>query len=152
MIFFSLTLDTRDFRVYRWYMELVLSNELIRLRRDAGRYRSLHQRALNRLDNEQARHAEKIHRLKTDYESRIKALSDEIIDLKKQIKTLQDLHFGKSSEKSVSTAGLSVPFQAIIYLQKYTIKLFTIYKNRLELFAFYCRKQSWPKTAIDCNL
>jgi len=86
-------------------MEKVLSSELIRVRGDAGRYRSLHQRALQRLEAQRVRHRDEICRLKVDFHSREKALSNEIIELKRQIKTLQDLHFGKSSEKSVSVAG-----------------------------------------------
>jgi transposase len=86
-------------------MEKVLSSELIRLRSNLGRYRSLHQRALKRLDDQRARHREEVCQLKADFHSRIEALSDEIVQLKRQVKTLQDLHFGKSSEKNVSTAG-----------------------------------------------
>ena len=86
-------------------MEPVLSSNLIRLRGDVSRYRNLHQRALKRLDDQRVHHREEICKLKVDFTSRIEALSGKIIDLKKQVKILQDLHFGKSSEKGVNVAG-----------------------------------------------
>lgn len=86
-------------------METVFSSDLIRLRGDVSRYRNLHHRALNRLADQCTRHREKIRRLKDDFHSQVEALSNEILELKKQVKTLQDIHFGKSSEKNVSVAG-----------------------------------------------
>ncbi len=86
-------------------MEQRLSTDLIRLRGNVTRYRNLHHRALKRLDDCRARHQDEIGQLKNDFQRKIEALSNEILELKKQVKTLQDLHFGKSSEKNVSVAG-----------------------------------------------
>ena len=86
-------------------MEIISSSEIIRLRSDAGRYQSLYRRAINRLEKQRQHDKEKVDRLKVDFEGQIDSLKAEIVELKKTIKTLQDLHFGKSSETSVSVAG-----------------------------------------------
>jgi len=86
-------------------MELISSSEIIKLRRDAGRYKSLHRRAVNRWEKQRQQFEEKVDRLKVDLEGQIDSLKAEIVELKKTVKTLQDLHFGKSSETSVSVAG-----------------------------------------------
>lgn len=86
-------------------MTTTMETEIIRQRSEAGKFRSLHERAKKRLAAQQARHQEKVARLKEEHAAREEALKREIIELKLQVKKLRDLHFGKSSEKGRSFSG-----------------------------------------------
>jgi len=86
-------------------MVMALDNEMIRLRQEAGKFRSLHERAKKRLDDQRTKHRKTIADLKGEYKAREEALKREILELKLQVKKLQDLHFGKSSENSRSFSG-----------------------------------------------
>ena len=86
-------------------MATVSDNEIIRLRREAGRFRSLHERAKKRLAEQQAKHRETVAKLKVEHTAREEALKREVLELKLRVKKLQDLHFGTSSEKSRSFSG-----------------------------------------------
>lgn len=86
-------------------MVRTLDNEMIRLRREAGTFRSLHRRAKMRLVDQREKHREKVAALKAGHKAREEALKREALKLKLQVKKLQDLHFGKSSEKGRSFSG-----------------------------------------------
>ena len=86
-------------------MSADINNEIIRLRTEAGRYRSLHARAKRKLEDERARHREETATLKQEHEAREDALKANIQELKHQVNKLQELHFGKSSEQSRSFSG-----------------------------------------------
>jgi phage host-nuclease inhibitor protein Gam len=86
-------------------MSNISSSEIIKLRKQAGRYKELHERAVKRLESQSLEHTEKVDKLKISYDRQIDTLKSELISLKETIRTLQDLHFGKSSESSVSVAG-----------------------------------------------
>ncbi|MCK5803113.1 MAG: IS66 family transposase [Lentisphaeria bacterium] len=86
-------------------MVMALDNEIIRLRKEAGRFRSLHGRAKKRLDDQRAKHRDKIAKLKAEHKAREEALKRKVLELKLQVKKVQELHFGKSSEKSRSFSG-----------------------------------------------
>lgn len=80
-------------------------NEIIRLRSEVGRYRSLHARAKRKLDDERASHREEMNELKAEHAAREDALKAKIEELKHEVNKLQELHFGKSSEQSRSFSG-----------------------------------------------
>jgi transposase len=86
-------------------MATTTENETIRLRREAGTFRSLHKRAKKRLADQQAEYREKVARLEVEHAAREEALKREIIELKLQVEKLRDLHFGTSSEKGRSFSG-----------------------------------------------
>lgn len=86
-------------------MEQSRAGNIIGLRQEAGRYRSLHRRAVKRIEEQRQYYDEKIERLTADYERKLAASTATIVELKKQVKTLQDLHFGKPGEATVSVAG-----------------------------------------------
>jgi len=86
-------------------MVRALDNEMIRLRKEAGSFRSLHERAKKRLDDQRAKHRETIADLKAEHKVREEALKKKVLELKLTVKKLQDLHFGKSSETSRSFSG-----------------------------------------------
>ena len=86
-------------------MATALNNNLIRLRNEVGRFRSLHRRAKQRLEDQRLKHREKMAALKAEHKSREEALKRELLEMKLQVKKLQDLHFGKSSENGRSFSG-----------------------------------------------
>ena len=86
-------------------MDTASNNEMIRLRGEAGRYRSLHQRAKGRLEDQRAKHRETIAELKGEHKAREEALKRKVLELKFTVKKLLDLHFGTSSENSRSFSG-----------------------------------------------
>ena len=90
-------------RYYR--MDTASNNEMIRLRKEAGRFRSLHQRAKRRLDDQRAKHRETMAELKAGHKAREEALKRKVLELELTVKKLQDLHFGTSSEASRSFSG-----------------------------------------------
>lgn len=86
-------------------MTTTLETEIVRLRNEAGRFRSLHKRAKKRLADQRAKHREKVTRLKDEHAAREDALKREVLELKLQVKKLRDLHFGTSSEKGRNFSG-----------------------------------------------
>jgi transposase len=78
------------------------NNEMIRLRQEAGKFRSLHERAKKRLDDQRAKHRETIAELKAGHKAREEALKKKVLELKLTVKKLQDLHLGTFSEASRS--------------------------------------------------
>lgn len=86
-------------------MATTLETETIRLRNEAGKFRSLHERAKRRLADQRAKHRRKLAELKAECEAREEALKREVLELKLQVKKLRDLHFGKSSERARSFSG-----------------------------------------------
>ena len=86
-------------------MTTALENEIMRLRKEAEKFRSLHERAKKRLADQHAKHREKMAELKAEQKAREEALKREVLELKLQVKKLRDLHFGTSNENSRSFSG-----------------------------------------------